>query len=149
MNNQIIHELDELDEAIRLDIIHELDEAIRLDPENAWIYLFRAITYYEKGEYNRAIADCEKIIKLKPEGAGSYAGVASINGNSATKKGEYDRAIARFNAAIKLDPEGSGSYNDRGVAYRRKGEYDKAMADYDKAIKLDSKNAIYYVNTRK
>jgi formylglycine-generating enzyme required for sulfatase activity len=54
----------------------------------------------EKGEYDKAIADCTEAIRLDPKHVEAYhnRGVAYWN------KGEYDKAIADFTEAIRLEP---------------------------------------------
>ncbi len=54
-----------------------------------------------KGEYDRAIADYDKAIALKPK----YADFYNNRGIAYDKKGEYDRAIADYDKAIALNPK--------------------------------------------
>jgi tetratricopeptide (TPR) repeat protein len=83
----------------------------------------RANAYYDdKGDYDRAIADYDQVIRLDPKHAFAY----SYRGSAYRHKGEYDRAIADFDQAIKLDPKLVYAYNNRGNVYFLKGEYDRA-----------------------
>ena len=94
-----------------------------------------------RGEYDRAIADFDKAIRLDPNNAEFYykRGTAFIN------KGDYDRAIADYDQAIRLKPTTS-AYGSRALAYSSKGEYDRAIADCDQALKLDPNNDTAYNN---
>ncbi len=105
-------------------------------------YINRGITYRKKGQYDRAIADYDKAIKLNPKLAMAYNNRGTVYGN----KGQYDRAIADFDKAIKLNPNYAAAYVNRGEAYRRKGQFTQAIADYDTAIKLNPKYADAYTN---
>ena len=65
-------------------------EAIRLDPKLAMAYNNRGIAYDEKGEYDKAIADCSEAIRLDPKTAAAY----SNRGLAYADKGDSDKAIA-------------------------------------------------------
>jgi tetratricopeptide (TPR) repeat protein len=103
-------------------------------------YFDRGNAYSEKKDYEEAIANYNKAIKLDPNNDLVY----NSRGNANYFKGDYDRAIADYNKAIKLDPNNDVWYNNRGWAYYRKGDYDRAIADYNKAIKLDPDYAAAY-----
>src|SRR6516225_4524028 len=57
----------------------------------------RGVGYRLKGDYNRAIADYDQAIKLKPSAEGYFN-----RGNAQLGKGHYDRAIDDYNQAIRL-----------------------------------------------
>jgi tetratricopeptide (TPR) repeat protein len=94
--------------------------------------LYRGGTYYYLGEYQWAIADCNKAIELKPD----YALAYNKRGTAYRHKDEYDLAIADYGKAIELKPDYAKAYNNRGVAYRYKGEYNRAIDDFERAIEL-------------
>src|SRR5262245_55977091 len=107
------------------------------------VYYNRANAYYDdKGDYDRAIADYDQVIRLDPKHALAY----SYRGSAYRHKGEYDRAIADFDQAIKLDPKSVYAYNNRGNVYYLKGEHDRAIADYDQTIRLDPKHVAAHNN---
>ena len=96
-------------------------------------YYNRGNAYYEKRDYDRAIADFDQAIKLNPN-----HDLAFYNRGLAFRdKGEIDRAVADFGQAIRLDPKNALAFNNRGLVLRNKGEVDRAIADFDQAIKLD------------
>ena len=103
------------------------------EPQTAVEYNRRAGEYFEKGEYDLAIADFTQAIKLDPNNAFIYGN----RGSAYHSKGDYDRAIADYTQYIKLDPNNVTVYNNRGAAYNDKGDYDRAIADFNQAIKLD------------
>jgi tetratricopeptide (TPR) repeat protein len=99
-------------------------------------------TYYNKGEFDRAIAACDRAIKLNPK-------VAVFYNNRCTAysgKGQYDHAIADCGQAIRLEPTAAVFYNNRCTAYTSKGDYDRAVADCSRAIDRDPKAAVFYSN---
>lgn len=61
-----------------------------LDPNRALAYVNRGLAYGNKGEFDKAIADCNKAIELEPKLAPAYRNRGIAYGN----KGEYDKEIA-------------------------------------------------------
>jgi len=84
------------------------------------------------GQYDRAIADYNEAIRLRPE-----ARFLSSRGDSYNYKGDYDRAIADYDRALALNPGFSNAYNNRGAAYGKKGDVDRAIADYEQALRIE------------
>ena len=111
-------------------------------PNDAKGYLDRAVEYYNKGDYDRAIADYTQAIRLDPNDANAY----SYRAIAYNYKGDYDRAIADCTQTIRLDPNNTPAYYERGYAYNRKGDYDRAIADFTQAIRLYSNYANAYNN---
>lgn len=113
-----------------------------VSPTGAAGYFDRATAWYDKGEYNLAIADFDESIRQQPNVAGSYYS----RGLAWYDKGNYDRAIADCGEAIRLQPDHADAYNNRGLAWGGKGDYDRAIADYDEAIRLQPDHANAYNN---
>jgi tetratricopeptide (TPR) repeat protein len=105
-------------------------------------YNTRGVERDKKGEYDRAIADFNRAIRLDPNDAVAY----SNRGNTWNNEKEYDQAIADCNQAIRLDPDFVLAYINRSCAWNGKKEYDRAIADCNQAIKLDPDNALAYNN---
>ena len=95
------------------------------------------VAYYDKGNFDRAIADFNDAIRVDPECAPAYnnRGVAFYD------KGDFDRAIADCSDAIQLDPKYALAYRTRGLAYFYGGKLSKALADVSQASALDPKEA--------
>jgi len=92
----------------------------------------RGIWYYDKGEYDRAIADFDQAIQRDP-----YDRIAFNNrGNVYSDKGEYDRAIADYDHAIRLNPNYADALKNRGRTHFYKGDFTAAAADLLRANKL-------------
>ena len=112
----------------------------RKERENA--YFNRGAAYQTKGDYDRAIADYDEVIRLNPDAVHAY----NNRGVAYNAKGDHDRAIANYDQVIRLNPEHDKAYNNRGVSYQRKGHHDRAIADYDQAIRVNPKLAKAYDN---
>jgi tetratricopeptide (TPR) repeat protein len=101
-------------------------------PFDATAYNQRGIGYYNKDDYDRAIADYDQAIKLQPDLADAYCN----RGYAYEGKDDHDRAIADFDQAIKLQPDLAEAYFGRGLAHARKGGREKAIADLEKFLEL-------------
>lgn len=107
-------------------------------------YYHRSIAYRIKGQYDRAIADYDSVLRLDPKNAAIFIS----RGNTYRAMGESDHAIADYGEAIRLDPQYANAFYNRGVTYANKGQYDRAIADFDEAIRLDPKNAAVFIKNR-
>lgn len=82
-------------------------------------YNGRGNVYFDRKDYDRAIADFNRVIELDPKSPGGYYSSATAY----NKKLDYDKAI-------ELDPKYAIAYNNRGLAYERKNDRARAIADY-------------------
>lgn len=89
-------------------------------------------TYYEQDDFERAISEFDRAIKLYPSFKPAYESRAIAYFG----KGDLDHAIADFNRLIELSPNYPGSYYNRGLAYFYQGKYDKAITDFSQTITL-------------
>jgi tetratricopeptide (TPR) repeat protein len=114
---------------------------MRLDPNFAAAYNYnnRGVAYYNKGNYDKAIADFNQAIRLKPNFPDAFFNRGSAYG----KKGDKNNAKADYAQALRLRPDLAEVYHERGS---RHGVSRGAIAYYDKAITLDSNfaQAYYY-----
>ena len=114
----------------------------RREPDHAAALGNRCGLWITKGNFDRAIADCDDAIRLDPKGADAYLN----RGNAHAARRDYDRAITDFDAAIRLNPALAMAYNNRGVVRRNKGDIAGAIADYGEAIGLAPNLAMAYRN---
>ena len=99
---------------------------------NADEHYVQGILHFQKGQYDPAISEFTKSLKIKPSFTEGYR----YRGLAYVKKGELDEAILNFTKAIEKYPRSVLDHIHRGNAYRTKGEYDLAMSDYNKAIEI-------------
>ncbi len=112
------------------------------DTDRAVFLRDRSFVYDRKGEYDKAISDCNEAIRLKPDDAYAFSG----RGFAYASKGEYDKAISDYDEAIRLKPDQNDYFVNRGSAYESKGEYDKAISDCNEAIRLKPDDAYAFDN---
>jgi len=110
--------------------------------ELAAVYALRAVYWYKKDEFDRAIVDYNDSIRHDPTIALVYFG----RGAALKQRGDVDRAIADFNEAIRRDPKIPYAHNVRGIVLNEKGEFDRAIADFSEAIRLAPNDVNGYFN---
>jgi tetratricopeptide (TPR) repeat protein len=124
------------------DKIAACNRLLQRNPKDEVAAYERGTAYFNKREYDRAIADLGQAIQVDPR----YAAAYQVRGLAYARKGEYDRAIADYDQAIQLRPNFTYAYDARGEARAAKGKYDRAIADYDQAIRIDSQFTMAYNN---
>ncbi len=87
----------------------------------------------KEGEYEKAVVEFNKAIKLDP----TYDWAFAHRGEAFRQNEEYGKAIADFDKAIELDPDYAWAFASRGDSYRLLENYDQAIADFNKTIELD------------
>jgi len=125
--------------------ITDFTKAIQLDPDYVEAYKYRALAYYEKGNYDKVFADCNETIQRGNSTIKTSAYV--IRANTYVKIGDYDKAIDDCTEVIQLNPNYADAYTSRAVAYgkrNKKGDVDKVIADCDEAIRINSNSASSY-----
>ncbi|SEW52721.1 tetratricopeptide repeat protein [Chitinophaga arvensicola] len=126
----------------KLDDIGEYSKAIAINPAYGGAYFTRANSYYDKQQYDPAIADYSKVILLDPKDVDAYFN----RGVMYKKKGMYDPALADYARVIELSPKDASIYGNRGNIYLLTEKPDQAFNDYSKAIELDPNSALYRVS---
>jgi tetratricopeptide (TPR) repeat protein len=97
--------------------VEAFTKAIELDPKNARAYGLRAIAYYEQGNYQQAIKDCDRAIALDPKKDFNFSGgLYCCRGLAYEKLGNYRHAIKDYDRAIELNPKFALAYYNRGLA---------------------------------
>ena len=118
-------------------------ELKKIKKENsAELYLLRGNAWYDKNNYNNAIDDYNKAIKINK----NYTLAFYNRGFAKIKKGEYDSAIEDYSKVVTIDESYVGAYVVRGSIYKFKEKSPLALEDYNKAISIDTYFANAYYN---
>ena len=100
------------------------------------------VMYSEKGEYDLAIAEFNKALKIDPNSAETF----NNRGIAYSQKGEYDLAISDFTKVLEIKPVMAKAHYNRGITYAKKGQYVLAFQDFDRSLELDPIYAPAYIN---
>lgn len=99
----------------------------------AWAYNNRCKAYNDKGEHDRAIADCDEAVRLDPNSAAVYYNRAIAYDD----KGDHAHAITDYSEAIWLDAKFALAYYRRGLAEQTMGDWVDAEVDMAMAKQLN------------
>ena len=117
--------------------IGDLNQFIAENPNWVAGYFNRGNAYFQKHEFDLAIADYDEALRHRPNGPQD---IIWNRGNAHAEKREYRQAIADYDQAIGMKPGFADFYRIRAVVHEKLGERDAAMLDYRKALSLDPKN---------
>jgi tetratricopeptide (TPR) repeat protein len=93
-------------------------------------------------DFEGAIANLTRVLKLDPENALAYSDRASARLQSADGQG----AVEDYSQAIRLNAKTAEVYRGRASAYSSIFDYQKSLADWDQAIQLQSDQPEFYVS---
>lgn len=125
------------------DIEKELNAGNNADSKNvSENYIEEGNSFYNQGEYDKAIEMYNKAIELRPTSSAIY----NNRGNAYHSKGNLTKAIGDFNKAIEINPNNAVAYFNRGNSYDELGKIDQSIGDYSKAIEIKPDYASAYNN---
>jgi tetratricopeptide (TPR) repeat protein len=128
-----------VDPALEYKII-QLSEKVRVRPGDVNAWNDRGLAWWEKGEYDKAIADFTQALIVHPNDAVVYNNM----GLAWADKREYHKALVNYAESIRLDPKKALTYLNRAVTWRKMGNYDYALKDLNYSIRLKSNDASAY-----
>ena len=112
------------------------------DEDRLNIYYSLAVSYTGREEYDKAMENIEKALKLctEEENAEMYADLHLKKGCVHVLRGEYEEALPDLDEATRVDPDLSDPYLVRVQVYTEQNELEKAAADLEKYIALTGEN---------
>jgi tetratricopeptide (TPR) repeat protein len=120
-------------------VIDEVNVVLQKNNKLGRAFALRGGAYNRRGDFERALADCEEAIRLSQDRKKDLALAYAVRGDIYGNLGDTDRAIRDCDKAIELDPTLALAYAARSDALGDSSELDRAIADADKAIELDPK----------
>ncbi len=107
-------------------------------------YFFnRAQDKFELADYEEAILDYNKALKLSPT---EICLVYSMRGNAKRNLGDFDGAISDQNKALDVDPLYADGYFNRGSVKYKMRDFAGAIEDYTQVIKVNPKDSDAFFN---
>lgn len=115
----------------------DIDHALMVDPHTACNYVTRGCLFAATGNMDKAIADCEKALTLKPVHMHHHSDLGFLyeqSGQREKAKEQYKAALARYSKDLD-DVPWFAAYNDlaAATAYAGLQQYDDALKACDKA----------------
>jgi tetratricopeptide (TPR) repeat protein len=108
--------------------------------ETAEKYMQAGFVHFQNQEYDQAIADFQKAVKLEPKAAAAYnmMGMAyRLKGNKLGIAELKAKEIAAFQKALEADPKYWVAMINLGVTYYHQGDKAKAVPLLKKALALN------------
>ncbi|GHU02660.1 hypothetical protein FACS1894147_05020 [Spirochaetia bacterium] len=99
--------------------------------------------YCGEREYDKAIAELDKALRIAPDDAELYKRRGDVHkdivfhSDGEIEKAECRLAVEDYSAAIKLNPNDTEAYRERGWIYYFTGDDQKALADYNHLISIN------------
>jgi tetratricopeptide (TPR) repeat protein len=116
---------------------------IAKEPQRAYsAYVNRGRAFETSGQPDRALADYDKAVALKPNYYEAYVNRGVLRGEI----GMFDKAMEDFNRSIALNPNNAEVYSNRGIAYALTGQNGRALEDFNTALALSQDFAEAYFN---
>lgn len=103
------------------------------DMITAQSYSRQGLIYSEKGQYDLAISEFNKALKIAPSSPKLY----NDRGIVYSKARQYDLAISDFTKVLELEPNATQAYYNRGITYAIKDQFKMAFSDLNKALEID------------
>jgi len=117
----------------------ENPEVKRSEASNAQTFLDNAYDYLRENDFEAAIIELDKAIKIFPESAFYYI----YRGKAYNRVGRDIEMNNDFAKALQLNPDRSMYYFNRGKAEMEMGDYTKAIEEFNNAIELEPKFSYY------
>lgn len=115
------------------DSITEGKNVFEGDMVTAQMYGTQGLMYSENGQYDLAISEFNKALKIAPSSPELY----NNRGIVYAKAKQYDLAISDFTKALELKPDASQAYYNRAMTYLMEDQFKMAFSDLSKVLDID------------
>ena len=98
----------------------------------AYIYSEQALVYFREGNWQEAIAACQKALQISPESAEAYKTL----GNILQRLGKKGKALGYYAKALEIKPDLAEVYANLGSFYAEQEKWEQAINYYHQALTL-------------
>lgn len=116
-----------------------IDSGDLSDPDLIAALINRGVAYKSTGQYELAVDDYTRAIRIAPKDALLYQNRA----NALREMGDYNAALEDIQKSIDLDPKSAGAWYVRGAIAEARGNTGDARKYYMTALSLDPENKVY------
>ena len=113
--------------------IEYLKRAIDMNKNDVGVRKMLAAIYEQAGITDKAIAQYNDILSLKPDDAGALAGLLKCY----IKTRDYDKAIKTGMRLLKINPRDASAFANVAYAYGNTGAWGKAVTNYKESLQLN------------
>lgn len=142
---KILGKLLQVDYQQRYQSVEEILQDLNLPSQsirtkNAEDYYNKGIEKFDRKDYQEAIKDFNRAIKIAPDYGEAYV----KRGNSRYFLGNKRSAIEDYERAIEINPNYAEAYSNRGDLCYELGDYQAAIKDYNRASEINPNYANAY-----
>lgn len=119
-----------------------LDRSISADTRNMEALKLRIDLHTMKGDFEKAVKDCERLLRQSPDEFEYYL----VSGRINSRVGEYEKALKSVNLYLRFYPVSDKAYSELGLIHYNKGKYLEALKSYNRALSINDGNAAYFYN---
>jgi serine/threonine-protein kinase len=116
----------------------DCQRAAELNQQLPAVYVTLARVHNGKGQYNLALQEVQRALKLEPLNADALLGEAAVYASM----GQEDKAESTYKKAAALRPQNWDGYYELGVFYYRQRRYPDAAAEFEGVLKITPDNAM-------
>ncbi len=123
--------------------IDHYSKAIALYPKYFDAYGSRGMAWYRLGDFDKAIADYNASLSLRPDDAKVLSNLANIYMKLPAEGGRhYDpqKAFNLFEQAVKYDPRFVDGRRNMGAVLARQGRFPEAIQQWQEGLKIEPNN---------
>jgi membrane associated rhomboid family serine protease/Tfp pilus assembly protein PilF len=117
-----------------------LNTAAALMPDVASVRWDRARAHMSLGQYDKALKDCDNVLKEEPKSKIALIVRAAVFHNLNNDA----ESVKDLSSLIELDPNNAMAYNNRAWSLVALGKYSDAVADSNRAIALNRNVSTFY-----
>lgn len=98
-------------------------------------------SYYNRGEYEKAIVAYKRAIEINPDSTEVYFHL----GMAYSSLGKYKEAVEAYTRAVRIKPDYAAAHYNLGHAYSNLNRHDKAIKAFRQSIQYDPDNVEAYL----